>query len=166
MSADFQVAAESAPLYAAFSRAFVYPQGEGWLSGPEFLEAFDPAVSSSATALNEVAYAEIEASALFEELVRFYEHFGLRRLEAAELPDHVGVELEFMHVLCEIERHAAARGDETAPLRAAQRDFLDRHLRRLLAGMHARRSGEDDKATVIVRECLAFVESHRESLDA
>jgi nitrate reductase assembly molybdenum cofactor insertion protein NarJ len=30
-------------------------------------------------------------------LVRFYGHFGLAREERAELPDHVTVELEFMH---------------------------------------------------------------------
>jgi nitrate reductase assembly molybdenum cofactor insertion protein NarJ len=58
------------------------------------------------------AYASEDRSALFDELVRFYAHFGLAREECAELPDHLGVELEFMHFSCWLEHGASARGDD------------------------------------------------------
>ncbi len=62
-----------------------------------------------------------------EELVRFYNFFGLR-LSPGLMPDHVTVELEFMHFLA--SKEAAARksdGDVDSYLRA-QRDFVQRHL--------------------------------------
>ena len=34
------------------------------------------------------------------------------RIECAELPDHLGVELEFMHFSCWLEYGASARGDD------------------------------------------------------
>ena len=47
-----------------------------------------------------------------------------------ELPDHVGMEMEFMAVLCERDREACQRmhlGENEKALRA-QKSFLDRHL--------------------------------------
>ena len=155
---------EASALYAGFAAAFRYPEEGGWLSGPEFLEAFDPGVTADATSLNEASSAGIETSALFEELVRFYEHFGLRRLEKAGLPDHLGVELDFMHFLCELQQAAEARGEDVGAVTTAQRDFLDRHVLRLLAGVHGQRKESEDKASHLVRECRDFVESHREAL--
>jgi DMSO reductase family type II enzyme chaperone len=162
---------EPSALFAAFSAAFRYPgDGRGWLSGPEFLAAFDPGASEGAVSLNEGAYANIDISSVFEELVRFYEHFGLRRHEKAELPDHLSVELEFMHFLCELEVAASSNGDANREalrsLHAAQRDFLDRHLLRLLRGVREKRGGMDDGATLLVRECLDFSEAFRAALPA
>jgi len=44
--------------------------------------------------------------------------------------DHIGVELEFMHHLCEAQLRAELGGDSEAvsELKAAQREFLNRHL--------------------------------------
>lgn len=44
--------------------------------------------------------------------------------------DHIGVELEFMHHLCEAQLRAELGGDSEAAseLKAAQREFLNRHL--------------------------------------
>lgn len=44
--------------------------------------------------------------------------------------DHIGVELEFMHHLCEAQFRAELGGDSEAAseLKAAQREFLNRHL--------------------------------------
>lgn len=71
---------------------------------------------------------------IMEELVRFYEHFGLRP-EAGDLPDHLCAELEFMHYLAFKEAAALHTGGEHLPYRLAQRDFLRRHLNRWLPGL-------------------------------
>lgn len=62
-----------------------------------------------------------------EELVRFYNYFGLR-IAPRLMPDHVTVELEYMHYLAHQEAEARQdRGDTESFLRA-QKDFLERHL--------------------------------------
>ncbi len=63
---------------------------------------------------------------IMEELVRFYEHFGLQHAPGDQ-PDHLCAELEFMHYLCFKEAAVTSRR-ETGGLRLAQRDFLSRHL--------------------------------------
>jgi DMSO reductase family type II enzyme chaperone len=66
-----------------------------------------------------------------EELVRFYNYFGLKpanETQEQELPDHITVELEFMHYLTYRQAKTLnASMDATAFLRA-QRDFLGRHV--------------------------------------
>jgi DMSO reductase family type II enzyme chaperone len=72
-----------------------------------------------------------------EELVRFYEHFGLRA-ETGDLPDHLCAELEFMHYLAFKEAAAWHTGADSRPYRLAQRDFLRRHLNRWLPRVRLR----------------------------
>ena len=63
-----------------------------------------------------------------EEVARFYEHFGYRLGDDyAWRPDHLSVLLEFMHFL---SWHESQSDDLAliAGLRAAQRDFCQRHL--------------------------------------
>ncbi len=74
---------------------------------------------------------------IMEELVRFYEHFGLRA-EAGDLPDHLCAELEFMHYLAFKEAAALHAGADSLPYRLAQRDFLRRHLNRWLPRLRQR----------------------------
>ncbi len=62
-----------------------------------------------------------------EELVRFYNYFGLR-ITPGLMPDHVTVELEFMHYLAHLEAQARQSGDDRESYLRAQRDFLERHL--------------------------------------
>jgi DMSO reductase family type II enzyme chaperone len=62
-----------------------------------------------------------------EELVRFYNYFGLR-ITPGLMPDHVTVELEFMHYLAHQEAQARQSGGDTESYLRAQRDFLERHL--------------------------------------
>lgn len=65
-----------------------------------------------------------------EDLVRFYDFFGYSLAERfAWAPDHLSVELEFMHFLCYGE---AATEDEPEPYQFAQLDFAERHLVRWL----------------------------------
>jgi DMSO reductase family type II enzyme chaperone len=72
---------------------------------------------------------------LLEDLVRFYEHFGLRG-KAGDLPDHLACELEFMHYLSFKEVAALQGGQDAGPYLRAQRDFLARHLCRWLPRLH------------------------------
>jgi DMSO reductase family type II enzyme chaperone len=61
-----------------------------------------------------------------EELVRFYNFFNYALEEKfAWAPDHLSVQLEFMHVLCFRE---ASTGDERLSYQLAQADFTERHL--------------------------------------
>jgi len=62
-----------------------------------------------------------------EELVRFYNYFGLR-ITPGLMPDHVTVELEFMHYLAHQETQARQSGGDTESYLRAQKDFLERHL--------------------------------------
>jgi putative dimethyl sulfoxide reductase chaperone len=68
---------------------------------------------------------------LMEELVRFYNHFGLKA-DTADRPDHLCAELEFMHYLSFKHALAADDPEHAAGLLMAQRDFLTRHLCRWL----------------------------------
>jgi DMSO reductase family type II enzyme chaperone len=62
-----------------------------------------------------------------EELVRFYNYFGLR-ITPGLMPDHVTVELEFMHYLAHQEAQTWQGGGDRESYLRAQRDFLERHL--------------------------------------
>ncbi len=65
---------------------------------------------------------------VLEELVRFYSYFDLALSEAdRELPDHITVELEFLHYLAFRENRALESGLDPSPFRRAQADFLERH---------------------------------------
>lgn len=74
---------------------------------------------------------------LMEELVRFYEHFGLKT-QPGDHPDHVAAELEFMHYLAFKEAAALAHSQPADDVRRAQRDFLGRHLCRWLPRLRNR----------------------------
>jgi DMSO reductase family type II enzyme chaperone len=62
-----------------------------------------------------------------EELVRFYNFFGLR-LSPGLMPDHVTVELEFMHFLAFKEAEARNTGGDVDSYLRAQSDFVQRQL--------------------------------------
>ena len=76
---------------------------------------------------------------IMEELVRFYEHFGLSlSTEERELPDHLAVELEFLHYLTFKEAAALAGRLDPGSYRKAEIDFLDRHPAPYLSAMRAK----------------------------
>jgi len=74
-------------------------------------------------------YPERARLDVMEELVRFYGYFGLKLPEGdRELPDHITVELEFMHYLAYREALALETGNDPMSYRRAQADFIRRHL--------------------------------------
>ncbi|MBD5802244.1 Selenate reductase assembly chaperone protein [Azoarcus sp. Aa7] len=147
-------------MYAALSRAFTY---EGAASGPvaiagsDFNAAFDPSVSEQACSLREGAYAGGDQTALFEELMRFYGFFGLGRDEHAEMPDHLSVELEFMHFLTLQQERSAGQPEAIESLLRAQRDFISRHLLRLVRGVRTAFKSESPACRDLVELTEAFV---------
>jgi DMSO reductase family type II enzyme chaperone len=80
--------------------------------------------------------------AVMEELVRFYNFFGLSTQHGAgELPDHLATELEFMHFLAFKELAALHRAEDPSSYRRAQHDFLERQLVSWLAELETRLGG-------------------------
>lgn len=80
---------------------------------------------------------------LWEELLRFYRFFGLDFSTggARERPDHLLMELEFMHYLTFLEAGASDSADD---LRRGQIDFLERHLARWLPGLRVALAETDE----------------------
>jgi len=77
---------------------------------------------------------------IMEELVRFYEHFGLKPA-SGDQPDHLCAELEFVHYLT-FKQAAADEGTPAfASLATAERDFLYRHLCKWLPRLVSRLGG-------------------------
>lgn len=65
---------------------------------------------------------------IMEELMRFYEHFGLKPdIKKNELPDHISMELEFLHFLTFRETQALGLNKDRSSILLAERDFLERH---------------------------------------
>ncbi|MBV2233938.1 MAG: molecular chaperone TorD family protein, partial [Sterolibacterium sp.] len=82
-------------------------------------------------ALNAGAAKGDARMSLLEELVRFYNYFGLTAAgtEANELPDHLTTQMEFMHYLIfsELEAKATGEAESAGDFIRAQRDFINHH---------------------------------------
>lgn len=113
------------------------PTGDARALGMTYTSLFDTLGRSPVVPLLERQFAgRLPEQQLWEELLRFYRHFGLDFSEAGprESPDHLLVELEFMQYLCFLE--AGATDDASVQsLRRGQRDFLERHLVSWLGGL-------------------------------
>ena len=94
-----------------------------------FMTLFEVGSPSPPCPLNESGYLGGQMG-LFKELVSFYNFFDLSVLKAKEFPDHLKIELDFMHFLTfkEVERIHSER--EAGSFARAGRDFLERHLGR------------------------------------
>lgn len=156
-------------IYGLLADAFRYPDNKSSKlagnhshrpGGAEYLEAFDLALAKDACSLREASYATEAMDVLLEDLIRFYSYFGLKREEKAEMPDHICVELEFMHFLSYLEENVKHTAEEVASLQRVQRDFLVRHLVRLALGIrealgvrHAYYSGQ-------IQTCIDLMGEH------
>ena len=151
---------ERSAMYQVLAAAFTYEHASFSpfsVSGFSYTDAFDPSVSRQACSLRERAYTEEDQSALFEELMRFYSFFGLKRADHAEMPDHLSVELEFMHYLTYLEHQAAGQPAELVSIRRAQQDFLSRHVLRLVQGISDTLLSEDPGCLDLVEATLNFI---------
>lgn len=94
----------------------------------EYTRLFDTGASGPPCPLYGGLYGGDRLSKM-EEIVRFYNHFGLTTAEEVrELPDHLPTQLEFMHYLSYREAEALHAGRDAGPYRRAQRDFAARQL--------------------------------------
>jgi len=154
-------------LYGALASAFTYDgaaRSALAIPGPVFNEAFEPAVCKTACSLREGSYADVDQSALFEELMRFYGFFGLAREERAEMPDHLSVEFQFMHFLTHLESRSEGNAEALRSLALAQRDFLQRHLRRTVHGVRKALKSEDSRCVELVETAVELVDRELERL--
>jgi len=138
---DHEEIIERSRMYEAFAAAFrgsVDHNEVGLLSiafpedTPEsradYLNAFDCSVSSAACSLHGADYTSQERTSLFQDLVQFFEFFGVKRRDGAELPDHISVELEFLHYLTFCQLKGLEQDHNISGLLRAERDLLDRHV--------------------------------------
>jgi DMSO reductase family type II enzyme chaperone len=135
-------ASERSAVYGAFAAAFRSADGgagvfdEASVPPPPapadatraFMDAFDPAVSKRAVSLHASTHVNREQTDLYQELIRWYDHFGLKRRDGGELPDHLAVMLEFLQFLTFQEQANAADAKAVSTLHAAQRDFISATL--------------------------------------
>ncbi|GAB4353138.1 MAG: hypothetical protein Kow0073_09200 [Immundisolibacter sp.] len=135
------------------------PLMEGRDMGRVYTALFDAVAGKPRVSLLEQRYEGAPPEQqLWEELLRFYRYFGLDFSTggARERPDHLLVELEFMHYLTFLE---AGAGDGHPGLRRGQQDFLERHLTRWLPALRVAltEAGNAAPYDVLVDALVRFV---------
>ncbi len=109
-----------------FTAQFQIDNAEDFQS--EYIRTFDVSPGGPPCPLYEGLYYP-DRRKVMEDLMRFYEHFGLKPdTNKNELPDHISMELEFMHFLSFKEAQALVHNKDRGPFLRAERDFLERHL--------------------------------------
>lgn len=96
----------------------------------EFIRLFEAGPGDPPCPLIEGKYnKEANRRAIFEDLIRFYNNFGLSYKEGSQddRPDHISYELEFMHYLAFLTLRAMQENKETKGYLLAQKDFLEHH---------------------------------------
>lgn len=126
---DITAHIDTLPMAVDIAPATEYPHGLDALRDTQqtYTDLFESTGSSPAVSLLERRYGEVPEQQLWEDLLRYYKHFGLdfSTGQAAEQPDHLLTELSFMHYLCFLE--AGAKGGQES-FQRGQRDFLFNHL--------------------------------------
>lgn len=127
LAAALPVAVEFAPLAAAAARLSTVAGVSGEELGRVFSGLFEVGSDGPPIPLREALVAGRPTSTR-EEIVRFYDFFGFDlQADHQWQPDHLSIELEFLHFLA-FREAAAGAGDRSRALRLGQLDFLDRHL--------------------------------------
>jgi len=98
----------------------------------DYTRLFEVASSGAGCSLHSGFYCGPRMKTM-EELLRFYNHFGLSLLEGqSELPDHITTQLEFLQFLNYCEAELSATGQSADDQRRARRDFIARYPARWL----------------------------------
>ncbi len=112
----------------------------------QYTRLFDVGVPGPPCPLYGGLYAS-ERMKTMEEALRFYRHFALATSPSQkELPDHLTVELEFLHFLTFKEVECLAGAGDPGPFRRAQRDFIARHPGRWVPELCERLNKHDSSA--------------------
>ncbi len=120
--------------------------GTGDALAVEFTRLFDVGASQPPCPLHGGLYCTPRTATL-EEMVRFYNHFGLTLTDPPrQLPDHLTTQLEFLHVLAYREAAALAAGEDPGAYRRAQRDFVARHPGRWVPQLRTRLARQEPMA--------------------
>ena len=168
--------------YLAMAQLFSYPNPETWqrlvehsLVEPtfsqdaleaEYLAAFELGRTASAVPLYEGMHRGGQGrEGILEELLRFYEFFGVKRSEAdREFPDHLVTALQFMAWLWLQEQTAQSEGRDARPFLRAARDFLDRHLAAWLPEFRRKLEATDTAYAQFLPALEELVANHRSRL--
>ena len=104
---------------------------------------FDSCGGRPSVSMQEMHYSNKAREELWEDILRFYLHFGLdfKNGRIKEMPDHLVIELEFMHYLSFLE---SGTPPDDLSFRRAETDFLERHLGRWVSGFHTKLAAARD----------------------
>ena len=127
-------------------------------AGKAFMAAFDPSVSKTAVSLHASAHTERDQTDLYQELIRWYDHFGLKRRDGGELPDHLSVMLEFLQFLTVQEHENVGEVAAVASLHKAQGDFIERQVLPLVAAIAGKLETDAARYRALPRALQAFLQ--------
>lgn len=123
-----------------------------------FMAAFDPAISKRGVSLHASAHLERDQTDLYQELIRWYDHFGLKRRDGGELPDHLSIMLEFLQFLTAQEQANALDTGVVRSLHAAQSDFIERQVMPLVAAVIGKLETDEPRYHALPRALRGFLE--------
>lgn len=129
-----------------------------------FMAAFDPAISKGAVSLHASAHLERDQTDLYQEMIRWYDHFGLKRRDGGELPDHLSIMLEFLQFVTAQEHANAKDAAAVTSLHSAQVDFITRHALPLVEVIIAKLETDDPRYHQLPRALRAFLEDELTAL--
>jgi DMSO reductase family type II enzyme chaperone len=133
--------AVSPRLAAELEREALCVPGAGDALAAEYTRLFDVGTKGPPCPLHGGLWAGDRMKNM-EEVLRFYRHFGLAVAGEAgqpgELPDHLALELEFLHYLAFRAHEAALEGGDAGSFARAERDFVARHPGRVVPLLRAK----------------------------
>ena len=109
-------------------------------------------------------HTERDQTDLYQELIRWYDHFGLKRRDGGELPDHLSVMLEFLQFLTAQEEANAGDADAASSLHKAQGDFITRQLLPLVEAVTGKLETEEPRYHALPLALRAFLEDELAAL--
>jgi DMSO reductase family type II enzyme chaperone len=148
--------AVSPTLEEALDREALRVDGDADALAAEYTRLFDVGTSGPPCPLHGGLWVGDRMKTM-EEVLRFYRHFGLTVAgEPGELPDHLALELEFLHYLAFRAHEAGHGGGDVGSFVRAERDFVARHPGRVVPLLRAKL--EREKAAPFYRALLGALD--------